>query len=222
MAGALVTLEGCDGSGKSTTAGALCHRLEGAGYRVVHFNPKRTSADDHFVAGRLRAMAELLWERDAPEPRNLLSDRHWIYLSAAWFQIVDAHCLRPALSRADVVVADSWYHKLLARFMLKGEMLFEEARRCYASLSQPTLVCLLDVTPEEAAARKQRFGYSETGNFDGLSGVTCGNFLVYQGRVRKALSALARDEKWIKVDSTAVTTDEVSALLYDAVKAVLG
>jgi thymidylate kinase len=105
--------------------------------------------------------------------------------------------------------------------MLKGEQLFEEARRCYASLSQPSLVCLLDVAPEEAAKRKDRYGYSETGNFDGLSGITRENFVAYQTRVRKALSSLAQDGAWIKVDATHGTADHIAEHLVDSVKGVL-
>jgi dTMP kinase len=195
-----ISLEGCDGAGKSTAAKGLCAGLEAAGHRVLLLNPKRPQAKDAYVAQHLQGLSKVLWESNTSEPRNVLRDRHWVYLSAAWFQVVDQHVLQPALATHDFVVADSWYTKLLARFRLKGTALFEEARRCYASLTKPGLGCMLDVAPEVAAGRKVSFGYSETGNFDGLQGVTRENFVRYQSWVRDSLLDMVREEGWFRLD----------------------
>ncbi len=222
MGAMFVSLEGCDGAGKTTAARNLCQALEAAGHRIALFNPKRPQGAEAFVASHLKALSQVLWEGGAAEPRNLLGDLHWVYLSAAWFQVVDQHVLQPMLETQDYVVAESWYTKLLARFRLKGQGVFEEARRCYASLTRPRWVCLLDLDPEIAAGRKQQFGYSETGNFDGLSGVTRENFILYQSRVRASLLEMAREERWGTLDVGPLSADAVAQRLLERIREVRG
>jgi thymidylate kinase len=133
---------------------------------------------------------------------------------------VDQHVLQPALATHDFVIADSWCHKLLARFRLKGPDLFEEARRCYATLTRPQLGCMLDVAPEVAAGRKEQFGYSETGNFDGLIGVTRENFIRYQARVRASLLEMVREEQWSLLEVGTLEADGVARALMRRVREV--
>jgi thymidylate kinase len=217
MLGKLISFEGGDGSGKSSVTQHLRGRLEDQGVVAMLVNPKRPTFDDPYVSQHMSALSRILWERDASEPRNLLNDYHWVYLSSAWFQIVDQHLMRPALNDNQIVIADSWYHKLLTRFSLKGVEFSQEAARCYSGLTRPDLTFLLDVDPVVAANRKTKFGYAETGNFDGLEGATRENFVLYQTRVRFLLKAMAETEGWetIQVDNIdpQTTLDQILEIL---------
>jgi thymidylate kinase len=210
MKSMLITLEGIDGAGKSTTATELARQLTAAGRRICLLDPKRPEVEDPYVAQHLRGLSAILWERGAIEPRKLLNDRHWVFLSSAWFQVVYEHVVRPALAAYDTVILDSWYPKLLGRWGLKVPAVLELARTCYATLRAPDLVCLLDLSPEAAADRKQQFGYAEAGNFDGLTGVTRENFVLYQGRVRDSLLAIAEVERWQRFAVETLAPDGVA------------
>lgn len=195
----LVSFEGGDGAGKTAVAQAFARQLRDLGYRVTLIAPKRPCFRDPFLRDYTARFARIIWETSGPEPRERLDDMHWVHLSAAWYGLVDRHLVRPALAGHDVVVLDSWYHKLIARFRLKPGPAAAEMERCFRPLSKPGRTYLLDVSPTAAAARKTTFGYSETGNLDGLSGVTRANFILYQGRVRQQLRALASANGWVEL-----------------------
>jgi thymidylate kinase len=62
MGAMFVSLEGCDGSGKSTAARNLRAGLEAEGFRVALLNPKRPQATDAYVAHHLKGLSQVLWE----------------------------------------------------------------------------------------------------------------------------------------------------------------
>ena len=221
MSGKLISLEGGDGSGTSSVTQYLHNRLLEQNVTAMLVNPKRPTFADPYVSQHMTALGRILWERDASEPRNLLNDYHWVYLSSAWFQIVDQHLMRPALATNEIVVVDSWYHKLLTRFRLKKAGVFEETVRCFSRLTRPDLTFLLDVDPVVAADRKTTFGYAESGNFDGLEGATRENFVLYQSWVRSSLMAMAESEGWeiIQVDNIDphTTVDRILKILQSRV-----
>lgn len=219
MKGTLITFEGIDGSGKSTACEQLCRQLSSENLQVCLIDPKRPKIADPYIAKHLAGLAAILWERGAIEPRRLLNDRHWVFLSSAWFQVIDEHLVRPALAEYDVVVLDSWFHKLLGRFRLKGPFVFDLAANCYSTLTRPDMVCLLDIAPVVAADRKREFGYSETGNFDGLSGVTRDNFIAYQTRVRESLLAFAEHDHWERLAIETISAEEVARCIVAALAA---
>ena len=159
--------------------------------------------------------SSIIWETRGAEPREILSDMHWVHLSTAWFTIVDQHVVQPALAQHDVVILDSWYHKLIARFRVKQGVAFREMQRCFAHLTVPDFTCFLDVDPTIAATRKTSFGYSESGNLDGLSGATRENFVTYQGWVRRELETLGRDNGWFRISIDDMNPTEAAAAAID-------
>ncbi|MGJ5199644.1 dTMP kinase [Bradyrhizobium sp. HKCCYLRH1030] len=197
MTGIAISFEGGDGAGKSSVAKLVHDRLVGHHPPARFIYPKRPLFDQPYVQAHMAAIGAALWEQQGLSgPRNLLGDRHWVYLSAAWFEIIDQHLVRPALQRGELVLFDSWCQKLLARFQLKGDAIAEEATRAFAALTRPKFTVLLDVSPEIAARRKTTFGFAESGNFDGFSGATRENFIAYQSLVRSNLLAMAEAEDW--------------------------
>ena len=122
---------------------AVHGKLKGDGINTVFLDPKRPTFADPYLERHMAALAQALWEGQLVGPRNLLGTNHWIHLSAAWFHAVDQHLLRPAIDSGAVVVSDTWYHKLLARFRVKSADAFAEARQAYRTLTEPdrVIVC---------------------------------------------------------------------------------
>lgn len=101
--GVLITLEGVEGSGKTTQLGRLARRLKGKGYpAVVTREPGGTP-----MAERLRALLlQTTRERMLPECEALL-------ILASRSQHV-AHVIRPALRRGAIVLCDRFSDSTLA------------------------------------------------------------------------------------------------------------
>ena len=103
LKGVFITLEGGEGSGKTTQALRLFHTLTAHGYDVLHTREPGGTP----VAERLRDV--LLHHSDeavAPETEALL-------MLAARRQHID-HVIRPALSRGTVVICDRFSDSTLA------------------------------------------------------------------------------------------------------------
>lgn len=94
--GLFITLEGGEGSGKTTQALRLCRSLTAKGYDVLHTREPGGTA----VAEQLR---NLLLRTDSTEP--LAAETETLLILAARRQHVD-HVIRPALKRGAIVVCD--------------------------------------------------------------------------------------------------------------------
>ncbi|RUV86808.1 hypothetical protein EOA88_15000 [Mesorhizobium sp. M5C.F.Ca.IN.020.14.1.1] len=196
--GFFVTIEGIDGAGKST----LADTIEASGMiagRPVHVVRKDSSCGDGYIASHARGLKNILWGEQSEQHRAAISDMHWLWLASSWFALIEQIEIEPRLNAGFVVVTDSWFYKILARFLLKAPLVAEQAITIARALRRPECTILLDVCPEVAAARKQVFGYSECGNFDGLRGRNRGNFVKYQSAVRASYLRLADENQWIKV-----------------------
>ncbi|MFN3681972.1 MAG: dTMP kinase, partial [Nitrospira sp.] len=94
--GLFITLEGGEGSGKTTQALYLCRSLTAKGYKVVHTREPGGTA----IAEQLR---NILLRIDSTEP--LAAETEALLILAARRQHVD-HVIKPALERGAIVVCD--------------------------------------------------------------------------------------------------------------------
>ena len=215
--GVFVSIEGCDGAGKSTLCNDLCDRLRRAGYGCAIID-KRPTFENDFLSHHVTKLGELTWAGVRLDDRRIINDLHWLYMAAAWYAVIDQHCVQPALAQNDFVLADSWYDKLLARFALKPAPVKHQASTVFRSFSRPDLTFFLDVDPAEAARRKTTFAYSETGNLDGYVGATAENFIAYQSRVRQAYQALMTGERWVMIDANDCNREAVVATILNEIQ----
>jgi dTMP kinase len=103
ITGIFITLEGGEGSGKTTQALRLCRSLAGQGYDVLHTRePGGTPVAERLRGILLDSSAEAL----APETEALL-------MLAARRQHVD-HVIRPALTRGMLVLCDRFSDSTMA------------------------------------------------------------------------------------------------------------
>lgn len=144
-----VAFEGIDGSGKTTVSNAVAQALTARGLKVEHVRE-----GGQFASTVTRAIREL--GRDA---RNLAlrPDAELLVYLSREVQLFEEHT-RPALARADVVIADrSLYSALvLSRFGrgLPAERVEPQVRAALEGRT-PALTLLIDVDPQLARARRR-------------------------------------------------------------------
>ncbi|KKX99641.1 dTMP kinase [Microbacterium sp. Ag1] len=186
--GVWITLEGGDGSGKTTQSNLLADWLEGAGRTVV-----RTREPGGSEVGQLIRDIVLHHRGDiAPRAEALLyaADRaHHV-----------ATVVRPALGRGDIVLQDRYLDSSVA-YQGAGRVLdateIRDLSLWAAEGALPDLTILLDLAPSEARARLD----SADKPFDRLEAEQSD----FHGRVRDAFLDLARAEpnRFLVVDAAA-------------------
>ena len=197
--GVWITLEGGDGSGKTTQSNLLADWLEGAGRTVV-----RTREPGGSEVGQLIRDIVLHHRGDiAPRAEALLyaADRaHHV-----------ATVVRPALGRGEIVLQDRYLDSSVA-YQGAGRVLdateIRDLSLWAAEGALPDLTILLDLAPSEARARLD----SADKPFDRLEAEQAD----FHGRVRDAFLELARAEpdRFLVVDAAAapeVIAEEIRA-----------
>ena len=190
-----VVFEGIDGSGKTTISNLVAGRLREAGVVVEHVREGGT-----FASRVTQALREL--GRDS---RNLaLTPRAELMLYLTREVQLLEEATRPALTRADVVIAD--------RFVSTAEVLaiwgrglppsdVEPLVTAAVAGLRPDLTILVDVEPRIARARRQVSkliaAEHKPPSRKGMAGPAL------QRRLRDGYRALAaRDDRWVVIDNT--------------------
>ena len=195
MRGLFVTFEGIDRSGKTTQAGLLCDALGDQALGVRE--PGGTEAGE-----RVRAVLKDPSVGLSPEAEALL-------FAAARSELV-AEVILPALEEGKVVVSDRFLDSSLAYQGGARGLGIEDVEQVnhFATRGlRPDLTFLLDLPPEDAAARA---GESDRFEEEGAG---------LQEAVGAAYERLMRadPERWRKIDARA-TPEEVHAQVMASVK----
>ena len=183
-----ISLEGPEGSGKTTQARLLAGWLRQQGYEVILTRePGGTEIGD-----QIRAVLH--------DPHNTAMDARTEILlySASRAQHV-AQLIQPALAAGRVVVSDRYADSTLAYQGYGRGLDLETLRRVTAFATgglKPDLTLYLDVPPEEGLQRK-RSGGAEWNRLDAET-------LEFHQRVRAGYLELARQEpqRWAVVEAT--------------------
>jgi len=204
--GVWITLEGGDGSGKTTQANLLADWLTEAGRTVV-----RTREPGGSEVGQLIRDIVLHHRGDiAPRAEALLyaADRaHHV-----------ATVVRPALGRGEIVLQDRYLDSSVA-YQGAGRVLdgaeIRDLSLWAAEGALPDLTLLLDLDPSAARERLD----SDDKPFDRLEAEKA----EFHGRVRDAYLALAAEEpdRFLVLDAAA-SVDDIAALIRTRVAALLG
>ena len=206
MTGVFITLEGGDGSGKSTQMGALTEWLQAQGRTVVQARePGGTE-----LGLELR---EIVLHR-----RGHIAPRAEALLYAADRAHNIATVVRPALARGDVIIQDRYLDSSVA-YQGVGRVLDPtEVRQVSLWATEgllPHLTVLLDLDP---AVGRERLDASRT-RYDRLEAEESD----FHERVRAAYLALAaaEPERFLVLDAT-LPVDQLHASIRDRVSALLG
>ncbi len=201
-----ITLEGPDGSGKTSQIGPLADYLRQLGYGVVTTREPGGTAIGEQVRNVLHNL-----ENTSMHPRT----ETLLYL-AARAQIVE-EVIRPALSRGLIVLSDRYADSTLAYqgYGHGNDLQIVRQLLHYATGGLwPDLTFLLDISAEEGLHRRQAGG-GEWNRLDAYS-------LAFHQRVRQGYLELAREqpERWVVVDA-AQPRDTIQETLRQAIRARL-
>jgi len=144
MRGLLISVEGVEGSGKSTHCGLLGQWLTARGLEAV-----LTSEPDGTSLG---SAIRRLFEQDGMPPTPLTQT--FLFMAARQQHV--AQVIRPALARGAVVVSDRYADATLAYQGFGGGMELETIRDLNALATggvMPDLTILLDLDPAEGIRR---------------------------------------------------------------------
>ena len=183
--GIFLTLEGPEGSGKSTQIPLLAAALRTAGYRVASTRePGGTKVAE--------AIRTLLLSGPSNEP--IMPETEALLVLAARSQHV-AHVIRPALARGSIVLCDRFAHSTFAyQGFGRGVSLswLQTANRAATGDLVPDLTLLLDIPVARGLARRRQ----ARGNRNRLDRES----IMFHERVRRGFLTLAsRTPRRIKV-----------------------
>ena len=176
MRGALVTVEGVEGSGKSTQCARLARYLSDRGLEVV-----QTSEPDGTPLGlRVRA----LFEADGPTPTPLTQT--FLFMAARQEHVT--RVIAPALARGAVVISDRYADATVA-YQGYGQGMdvqtIKELNMLATGGVLPDLTLVLDLDP---AAGMQRIRARALDTFEKMD-------LSFHRRVREGYLEIARSDK---------------------------
>ena len=207
MEALFISIEGGDGTGKSTQARRLRRRLAGLGYPVTLLaEPGGTT-----LGRRLRRILKFSDAAIAPETEALL-------FAASRAQLVREQLL-PTLARGDIVLCDRYADSTLAYQGYGRGLAIAELHRLNQLATgglKPRLTVLLDLPVELGNPRLQgrvRDRFESEGSHEGEPGVE------FRTRVREGYLTLAGEEpeRWAVVDA-ALPRGEVAAAIWQRVK----
>jgi dTMP kinase len=203
MRGLLISVEGVEGSGKSTHCRLLGQWLTARGLEVV----LTSEPDGTPIGSAIRA----LFEQDGMPPTPLTQT--FLFMAARQQHI--AQVIRPALARGAVVVSDRYADATLAYQGFGGGMELETIRDLNALATggvMPDLTILLDLDPAEGIRR------ISDRPLDAFEKMDMG----FHRRVREGYLEIARAEKnRVVVLSAAQPKDALHAAVVRAVEGLL-
>jgi dTMP kinase len=202
LTGALIALEGIDGSGKSTIAERLVLKMREAGMKAILSREPGGTA----IGEQIR---ELLLRQGSS---SMLPTTEMLLFAAARAQHV-GEVIKPALAKGLVVVTDRFADSSLAyQWGARGleRRVVDSALELATNGLEPDLKILLDL-PVETALRRRMAHSHEVNRLDRES-------IAFHTRVRDAYHSLvaAAPASWCVVDADRATED-VSADVWRAV-----
>ncbi|MBF9129923.1 hypothetical protein I0C86_13260 [Plantactinospora sp. S1510] len=203
-----IALEGIDGAGKTTTAERLIDLLQTGGVSVRFVRHGGVHNADPYLANYLRSIRELQMQ-SLQGPYRTLGDTHWALIRASYYALVDHCVVGPTLRAGDVVVADGWFYKFIAKLTSNGASL-NDTESYFTGVRVPDRVFLLDVPASLAARRKPEFDPSELGEHRNHPNGHVAAFTSFQSLVRKQLLRMSQRHDWEVFDGSAGTTNDLA------------
>lgn len=205
MPGLLISLEGIDGSGKSTQGRLLAETLRQRGHAVTLTREPGGSPGAEDIR---RLVLEGATDRWSPETEILL-------FTAARRDHLEK-TIRPALARGEVVITDRFADSTrVFQGLTRGDLTVLVDRLHALMIGvEPDLTLLFDLDPAKGLARATARAGTEL-RFEDMG-------LAFQTRARAGFLALARAHPRFRVIDADGTPEAVAARVRDVVSAVMG
>ena len=192
VSGALIVVEGMDGSGRSTQIALLQEWLESEGFAVQTSGLRRSN-----LVGK---------DIDQLLAKNAVTRLTLSLMYATDFFDQVEHIVLPALRSGTVVLADRYIFTLIARGVVRG-INRDYLGGLYAMALRPHLTFWLNVRPETAFAREfkkaQAISYWEAGRDMSLSHDLYWSFIRYQTMIKREFELMAKRNGFIELDGEA-------------------
>lgn len=217
--GQFVTVEGIDGSGKSTAAKAVVDLLNRQGCSAVFINKKQIGAfEGTYLKRFMSGLSTSLWGAHPGDPVGSVPESAWLYLHSCWYYMLQDKIIRPAVDAGRVVVIDGWYYKFLARHLENGNFDFDLSFKVLSGLDTGDPIFLLDIEPERTWARRAIFSESELGAHAAarIDGSAKDRFMMYQSAVRARYLKMSEARHW-----QIVRGDEAPGIVADRIARVI-
>lgn len=208
LPGLFITLEGGEGSGKSTHAALLGQRLERAGHEVVITREPGGSPDAEVIRGLLLGGEPDRWSPVAETLLNYAAREHHLKVT-----------IRPALARGAAVVCDRFMDSTTAYQGYAGGVdlaLLAALERAVVGDLRPQLTVIFDVDPVLGLERARHRDPGKADRFERMD-------VDFHRRLREGFLAIARrePERCVVIDASQ-PKDDVSGAVWDIVAARLG
>ena len=189
--GALVVVEGIDGSGKSTQLYLLKRWLEIGGYRL------------HFTEWNSSELVKSATKRG--KQRRLLTPVTFSLLHAADFADRCERQILPLLHSGYLVLADRYVYTAFARDSARG-CSYEWLRNLYRFASMPDVTFYfrapLEVAVNRILSGRPKLKYYEAGMDLGLSFDRAESFRIFQGMIMDQYDRMIESDNFVVMDGT--------------------
>jgi dTMP kinase len=189
LGGALIVVEGTDGSGRSTHIALLQEWLESEGFAVQTMGLRRSN-----LVGK--NIDDLLAQNTVTRLTLAL-----MYATDFFDQL--EHLIVPALRSGMVVLADRYIYTLIARAAVRG-INRDYLHRMYELALRPDLTLWLKVNPEVAFEREFKktgaISYWEAGRDMSLSSDLFKSFIKYQSMLRREFENMAKKHSFMEIN----------------------
>jgi dTMP kinase len=189
--GRLITVEGIDGSGKSTQLQLLHSWLTAQGYRV------------HFTEWNSSRLVRRVVKRG--KKKDLLTPTTFSLLHAVDFADRLTYQILPPLKAGMIVLADRYAYTAFARDVARG-VHPRWVRAVYSFALRPDLAIYfrvpIDVALDRRLAGRAKLKYHEAGMDLGLSPEPVQSFRVFQGKVLEIYDSLVKEFVLHAIDAT--------------------
>ncbi len=115
---------GIDGAGKTTCLNRISEYMQQQ--KQSYISLERKLFQEHvrefqiptYVENYMKTLGIMLWGATPQDPVTELSDEVWLYMHAIWYDVFQQYVLTTAIAKYDYVLLDSWYYKIMARFLV--------------------------------------------------------------------------------------------------------
>lgn len=196
--GKLISLEGIDGSGKSTCASLLCQKLN-PDKKIVFINRKSIPTTNEYIELHMKYIYAILWGKGevfskAPNVEyNGLNPEHWRHLMIAWYSAFEQHMIFPILEKGVSIITDGYIYKEIVKSVYSTGKL--ETAKEFDFLYKPDIVFYLTASPDECQRDASHTSRVEAGTFVDLQN----NFVKHQTKMKAIYDQLAADNHWITI-----------------------